>query len=65
LESGIWNQRLPSVFLLDPGFIFRVETSTANELSAAFRTVFLIAIRMVLSARHYIAIGTAEPVWKM
>ena len=49
-----------------PSRLYRgIETITANELSAAFRAVFLIAIRMVLPARHHVAVGTAEPVRKM
>jgi hypothetical protein len=46
-------------------FAFSVETSATNQLSAAPGTVFLIAIRMMDPSRHYIAVGTAEPMRKM
>jgi hypothetical protein len=42
-----------------------VKAGTANQLSATFGTMFLLAIRMMVSARYYIAIGTAEPVREM
>jgi hypothetical protein len=48
-----------------PQLGFSIETRTTNQLSATVRTVFLIAIRMMVSTRHYIAIGTAKPVRKM
>jgi hypothetical protein len=46
-------------------FAFSVETSATNQLPATLRTVFMLAIRMMIPARHHIAIGTAEPLRKM
>ncbi len=46
-------------------FSFCVETGAADQLSATSGTVFLVAIVMVNTAWHYIAVGTSEPAWKM
>jgi hypothetical protein len=41
--------------------ILRLKAVATDQLSAAFWTIFLIAIKMMLSARRHIAIGTAIP----
>jgi hypothetical protein len=42
-----------------------IKAVTTDQLSAAFRAIFLIAIEMMFSTRRYIAIGTAKPSWKV
>jgi hypothetical protein len=42
-----------------------IETIATDQLPAAFRAWFEIAIRVMIPARRHIAVWTTMPVWKM